>query len=189
MSRCWEEGEWRAYLDGELPAEEMAQAREHLAECAACGELHREVSARALRVSALMMSLEVAPSVERKPAHVRPAWHWAAAGIALAAGLAAAFVLSPKRMETVRAPALAQVAPAPLRPLETPRARPEPVAMNPMRRARSARRGQSREQYFLGLDDQPIDTGVVMRVALENGIEADVIVDAEGRPRAIRAVR
>ena len=45
-------------------------------------------------------------------------------------------------------------------------------------------------QYYLALDDEPIDTGVVMRVALDGtGIQADVIFDAEGRPRAIRTVK
>ena len=51
------------------------------------------------------------------------------------------------------------------------------------------RRRTPQLQYFLAFDEEPIDTGTVMRVALEGGIEADVIVDASGRPRAIRAAR
>ncbi len=45
-------------------------------------------------------------------------------------------------------------------------------------------------QYYLALDDGPIDTGVVMRVAFDGtGMQADVIFDAEGRPRAIRPIK
>jgi hypothetical protein len=36
MSACWKEGELRAFLDGELPAESLAAIRTHLEECAAC---------------------------------------------------------------------------------------------------------------------------------------------------------
>jgi hypothetical protein len=45
-------------------------------------------------------------------------------------------------------------------------------------------------EYFLALDDDPIDMGVVMRVALDTGdaVQADVIFDADGRARAIRPV-
>jgi hypothetical protein len=41
--------------------------------------------------------------------------------------------------------------------------------------------------YYLALDDEPIETGVVMRVALGPAeVPADVIFDQEGRARAIR---
>jgi len=112
-----------------------------------------------------------------------------AAGIALAAALAAAFVLAPNRMETVQAPSIAHSAPV---SVEAPVVLPPavtPVRASRVSQARPLRRKTVRPQYFLGLDEEPIDTGVMMRVAFENGIEADVIVDAEGRPRAIRAVK
>jgi hypothetical protein len=45
-------------------------------------------------------------------------------------------------------------------------------------------------EYYLALDDEPIDTGIVMRAALDGaGVQADVIFDAEGRPRAIRTIK
>jgi hypothetical protein len=44
---------------------------------------------------------------------------------------------------------------------------------------------------YLALDDDPIDVGIVMRVALDSAaaVQADVIFDAEGRARAIRPVK
>ena len=42
---------------------------------------------------------------------------------------------------------------------------------------------------FLALDNDPIEAGVVLRVALgPREVPADVIIDADGRPRAIRLV-
>jgi hypothetical protein len=41
----------------------------------------------------------------------------------------------------------------------------------------------------MALDEEPIDTGLVMRVALPSGMQADVIVDGDGRARAIRPVQ
>ena len=41
----------------------------------------------------------------------------------------------------------------------------------------------------MALDDEPIDTGVVMRVALGPAeVPADVVFSPDGRPRAIRLV-
>jgi anti-sigma factor RsiW len=190
MNRCWEEGEWRAYLDGELPAEDMVRAGEHLAVCPSCNALHQEVAARASRVSAWMAELQpiAAPAV-LQPLR-RPMWQWAAAGIALAAGLAAAFVLAPKSVEPVLAPpSVAQLPPEPAVMAAAPTMQMATPAMaHQVSRPRSLRRRTPAPQYYMALDDQPIDTGMVMRVALENGIEADVIVDSGGRARAIRAV-
>src|SRR5579872_2849890 len=113
MSQCWQEGDWRAYLDGELPAEEMARCREHLASCAACAGLHGEITGRAARVSALLKELDGAPVVLRPAAPGRMAWKWAAAGLAAAAAVAAAFVLAPRRPEVVETPRVAWSAPSP----------------------------------------------------------------------------
>jgi hypothetical protein len=42
---------------------------------------------------------------------------------------------------------------------------------------------------FVALDDEPIDTGVVVRVAVgPNQVQADVIVGPDGRARAFRLV-
>jgi hypothetical protein len=79
--------------------------------------------------------------------------------------------------------------PAPSRPaveasLMTPVAIPAPR----VRRPRIQTVSQSPVQYYMALDEEPIDTGLVMRVALPSGMQADVIVDGDGRARAIRPV-
>jgi hypothetical protein len=43
-----------------------------------------------------------------------------------------------------------------------------------------------RVDYYVALDSEPIDSGLVVRVALEDGLLADVIVDEQGRARAVR---
>jgi len=185
MNQCWQEGVWRAYLDGELPAGETALGREHLTQCAACAAVHQELAARAARVGAWMTELEGVPAVARRRGPARPRWQWAAAGLAVAAALAVAFVLTPKRVQVVETPRVAEFPAAPpavAMPIS-------PVAAHRVSRARTARRRTQPVQYYLALDDEPIDTGTVMRVALASGAEADVIVDSAGRPRAIRAVR
>ena len=186
MTGCLQEGDWRAYLDGELP--DMAGAGEHLTECAACREVYDEIAGRASRVASLMMDLDAAHVPVVRKAVRRPLRAWVTAGMALAAALAAAFVLAPQRVQTVEAPTIAQRAPE---PAAAPPAPPVEVAASVPRapRARVRPRRAARPQYYLALDDQPIETGTVMRVAFESGIQADVIVDSDGRPRAIRAVR
>jgi hypothetical protein len=58
----------------------------------------------------------------------------------------------------------------------------------PARKPGAQRKKQLR-QVFLALDDEPIETGVVIRVALgDAGIPADVVFGADGRARAIRLV-
>ena len=194
MSQCWREGDWRAYIDGELPAEAMIEGRAHLLECTDCAGLHAEVAVRASRIGDLMMELDRTPAVARRAARSGANWKWAAAAVALAAALAAAFVLSPRRVE---APSVAKVVPAvkpaapvePVAPIEVAAPTPERQDVRPVHAARVPRRRVPQPQYFLAFDDDPIDTGTVMRVTLQSGIEADVIVDSGGRPRAIRTVQ
>jgi hypothetical protein len=58
-----------------------------------------------------------------------------------------------------------------------------------MRRAFPAAPQRATLAGFVALDDDPIDAGVVMRVALAEGrMQADVIYSQDGRPRAIRLV-
>ena len=59
MKVCWSEGELRAYLDRELPTEDMQRVAAHLRECTVCDGLCTELAARAAHVSAL---LEVLPA-------------------------------------------------------------------------------------------------------------------------------
>jgi hypothetical protein len=53
----------------------------------------------------------------------------------------------------------------------------------------TARSQSPRIQYYVPLDDEPIESGVVVRVSLAaSGLLADVIYDEQGRPRAVRPV-
>jgi len=46
-----------------------------------------------------------------------------------------------------------------------------------------------RADYYLPLDDEPIETGTVMRVGLANGdVQAELILGPDGRAHAIRMV-
>src|SRR5262249_38401408 len=126
---------------------------------------------------------------------------WAAAALALAAGVAIAIWLAPKPEEEGR-PVEAKVqtvTPAVVDPVQTveipvvrPSARP-PVEERvvPMARpasTRPVRRAPSRP-VFVSLDDEPVETGIILRVALgEAGIPADVIFGTDGRAHAIRLV-
>lgn len=186
MSGCWQEGEWRAWIDGELPPGDMAAGREHLLECRACANLQAELASRASRVGIWMADLDRTPVPIRRKRPSGISWQWAA-GIALAAALAAAFILSSRQVEVVQAPTVA-AQPAAARPMEQTPLRAAAVSVQPVRPARTARRKTPQVQFFVALDEEPIDTGTVMRVTLDSGIEADLIVDAGGRPRAIRPI-
>ncbi len=196
MKECWDEGGLRAYLDRELPPEEMSRIAVHLGGCAECHARYNELAGRAARVASLMEALGLRRQLQRRPRRARrgvrrePA---AAAVLALAATAALAFVLLPKRRQEAPKPVVAPHV-APCRPAieqaSAPRWRAGPRRLR-RRRPKSATRAKPPEvEYYLALDDEPIDTGVVMRVALDGtGVQADVIFDAEGRPRAIRTVK
>jgi anti-sigma factor RsiW len=198
MRECWDEGGLRAYLDRELPLEEMTRIAVHVGGCAECHARYNELAGRAARVAALMEALEVG-AVASAPGP--PPRHWtmrrriaarpvATAVLALAAAAALAFVLLPKRAETpkpVVAPHGVPVRPVVQQAATPPVETPEP---SPPRAKSPKREKPPNVQYYLALDDEPIDTGVVMRVALDGtGVQADVIFDADGRPRAIRTVK
>jgi anti-sigma factor RsiW len=201
MRECWDEGGLRAYLDREMPPEEMTRIAVHLGGCAQCHSRYNELAGRAARVAALMETLEAGPVVS-PPAAAQRRWTQrprpvASAILALAAVAALAFVLLPKRTEAPKPEIAPHVAPhvVPLRPAmeqaATPSgARPWSALPSPPRAKSPKRPKPPQVQYYLALDDEPIDTGVVMRVALDGtGVQADVIFDAEGRPRAIRTVK
>ena len=44
MTQCWSEGALRAYLDRELPSEEMQRVAAHLGECTVCDGLCTELA-------------------------------------------------------------------------------------------------------------------------------------------------
>lgn len=194
MMQCWQAGELRAYLDGELPARDIERLAAHLQECAACNELCQELRRKAEWVASALGALPVQEPVSRMPLLPRrspAARRWAGAAIALAASLALALVLLPKGAEerVVVAP-LPQTA-SPAAPATLP-----PVVVKPAiirrilpRKKETPSKPKPQLEYFLALDDDPIEAGMVVRVALDNGrVPADVIVGTDGRAHAIRLV-
>ena len=180
MNRCWLEGELRAYLDRELPAQELAAIEQHLGECPGCAALAAELGERAARVGALLAALEHTPAAWAPRAAPSRVPAIAAVALLAAAACAAFFAWTPKRPAAVaeRAGGVQRtVSPPPQRGLST---RVQPAQMH-----HKAKRPQV--QYYLPLDDEPIDSGVVVRVSLpDSGLLADVIYDEQGRPRAVR---
>jgi len=195
MTPCWPEGELRAYLDRELPVRDMETVSAHLEECADCRELHDQLESRAHRITAWMEALPLSKPVAHIPSvsPKRRQWRWAAAGVAVAASLLVAVLLRPK-----------DVAPEPPSPVPAQRpANPPQVAVAPApeesrpvtQRPMPARRRavpvkpKPQVQYYIALDDEPIETGLVVRVRLAGSqIPADVIVGPDGRPRAVQLV-
>lgn len=201
MKECWSEGELRAYLDRELPQEDMGRVAEHLEVCSECGDLWAELAGRAARVSSLMDALpdpDRTVSISRTPRRAKnTTWRWAGAAAALAAGLVLGIVAMPKRQPqvTVALPA-PTVVPLPAADPIEPQA---PGMMNAVARPSRARQARPVKRQvpsevrssedFVSLDDEPISTGVVLRVELgPKGIPADVIFGSDGRPHAIRLV-
>jgi anti-sigma factor RsiW len=194
MKMCWLEGDLRAYLDAELPAESREQVSEHLAGCAACSARVSELSGRAARVSNWMAMLPEAAPVERLPVLTiapRRERRWTAAALALAAGLAIGFVMirHAEKLPPLAIQAPAAIAPAAVEmPVESPRRVTAAVAAHrPARRA--AARPAVLQADFLRLDDEPLETGTIVRVSAENGdVQADLIVGPDGRAHAIRVI-
>jgi hypothetical protein len=193
MNECWDEGALRAYLDRELPAEKLAGVAAHLGDCAACHGRYNELAARAARVSSTMSVLAAPVAVLPMPSPPNRRWvQPMAAALVLAAAAALLLVWMPRRAARPRplAPPLSGRIERPIQaetqPLVQPRAHPA-AARTRLRRAIEA----PQTDDYLALDDEPIDVGVVMRVALDSAaaVQADVIFDAEGRPRAIRPIK
>src|ERR1019366_9986076 len=104
MRHCWSEGALRAYLDRELPPEDMERAAAHLGECPQCEARRAELAGRAARVSGLMDALPQPDRVTSRPPITRQprmAWQWAAAAMVLAAAAVVVFVLAPKPVAPV----------------------------------------------------------------------------------------
>jgi anti-sigma factor RsiW len=96
MKACWTEGELRAYLDRELPANDRDSVAAHLAECGECDLRFREIAARADRVTTALGALAegIAPGSPTTGARRPRVWPRWAAAIGIAAGLAL-LLLSP----------------------------------------------------------------------------------------------
>jgi anti-sigma factor RsiW len=192
MTQCWPEGALRAYLDGELPAEEMQRVAAHLEVCTECGGLCAELSARAAHVSALMELLPECGEASPWPARLARAPQrrrsWAGIAVALAAGLALAAYLLPDRRPRE---AVVHPAPAPAAPLvaEAAPAPAGPAVPATTRRMRRVRPTAPEIAHFVALDDEPFESGVIMRVGVQPGnVQADIVFGPDGRARAFRLV-
>src|SRR4051794_20509345 len=181
MKHCWSEGALRAYLDRELPPEETQRAAAHIRECAACEALCAELGARAAHVAALV---DLLPELEAETIHVplrmprrrvRARIGWVGAAVALAAGLGIAADLAP-RAETGRrvvaeapeSPAAQPPAPAAATATVAPEERV--IAVRPAKnRVRQANTRPPEAGDFVALDDEPFESGVVMRVTVNPG--------------------
>ena len=191
MKECWPEGALRAYLDGELAPAEMQAVAAHLTECTGCERVHAELAGRAGYVAGLMGTLA---EPRRAAARVSGSWRWTAAAVAVAAGLAVATVLVPRQEARKPAPAIPtvgpQVAEAPPPPVEMPRIQEARVAQAVPARAKVKPRLRAvpADEPFLALDDEPIESGIVMRVTVPGSTPADIVFSPDGRARAIRLV-
>jgi hypothetical protein len=197
MSECWDDGGLRGYFDRELPAEDLTRIAAHLGACAECHTRYNELAARAARVSGMMGALVV--NEPARPVEM-PKRGWkmpaAVASMGLAAAAALAFVAVPRPVkppDPVATPHVKHVD----RPIVAETPAPAPAEAKQPAAAKIARAKVQRTQqkpqpeYFLALDDEPIDAGIVMRVALDStaSVQADVVFDAAGHPRAIRPVK
>lgn len=199
MTNCWSEGALRAYLDRELSAADMKAVAAHLGECSACDALCTELAGRAARVFALLEALPEPKIVPIRPAPSRAPsrWLWPGAAVALAAGLAIASIVVQNRENpapvAVQAPPPPAAQPDALEPAVTGEIRPvttAPVTRPAVARVLRRKPAASPEMdYFVALDDQPIESGVIMRMAIQPGnAQADIVFDPAGRARAIRLV-
>jgi anti-sigma factor RsiW len=159
---CLDEGHLQAWLDYELPPDARRSADSHLAGCPACSAALEALRSRDAEVAGMLDSLSGAPRHQSVIYTARCRWPAAAAAGALAVSLLTVAILGQRPV---------------------PRAAPE-----------SAGR-------FLPLSDrpEPMQAGMVVRVSVPAGlpgyagamspsgmVQAEVIVDEDGRPRAVR---
>ena len=193
MTQCWPEGALRAYLDGELPTEDIERVAAHLGECRVCEGLCREVAARAAHVSALMELLpERGEATPRRAGVRRLRSNWIGVAVALAAGLAMAAYLMPDshpREVAVRPAPMAAPAPVAAAAAAMAPSAAEPSAPRRPRRVRRVRPTAPEPAYFVALDDEPFESGVIMRMDVKPGnVQADIVFGPDGRARAFRLV-
>jgi hypothetical protein len=184
----------------------MDRVAAHLGECAECARLSAELAARAGRVGAQLEALLEAlpealpvPPLEWVTPETRRATggrRWAGVAAALAAGLVLAALLLPRHQDAAAVAVPAPVAASALPPNMAEHTAQPLIVVAPARTAalpRKVRRPllpvRTVNNEFLALDDEPIETGVVMRVGVEPGnVQADVVFGPDGRAHAIRLV-
>ena len=196
MKQCWPEGTLRAYLDGELQPQEMRSVAAHLEQCAECSRMHSELSVRASYVGGLLDTLAMPapkPAPRKVAAKSSGSWAWTGAAVALAAGLAIAAMLIPKQEAptVVRAPKVEQPQQAQVvQPERVVEEIPVATAPSPSAKVASVRRAPRAKlaDAFIALDNEPIESGIVMRVELPGSTPADIVFSPDGRARAVRLV-
>lgn len=186
MSACLNMGILQAYLDSELRTEEMQSAAAHLTTCGACAGALDEMRSRAARVGAWLGVLADGPArpviADYKSRSSAPLL----AALALAASIVLFAVLVQRRPPASML-VVAHRTPSVQRTVTPTLA---PVAATPARKRKA--RPRRRVDYFLPLEDgEPIQIGTVVEVNLtarssSEQIRAELIVDDEGRARAIR---
>jgi hypothetical protein len=204
MRQCWSEGELRAYLDRELPPGDLQRAAAHLRECTACDGLCRELAARAAHVAALV---DLLPELEaetlaiplRIPRRANSGARigWVGAAVALAAGLGIVAYLVPQRpagqvgvLVAPPPPAAAAMAANTTVALAIPPEMPAMAARPARNTVRRAARTIPEAGDFVALDDEPFESGIIMRVAVTPGkTQADIVFGPDGRARAFRLVK
>ena len=189
MTECWSEGALRAYLDRELPTENMGRVAAHLGECTVCDGLCTELAARAAHVSALLEVLpEWSGAMPRTTIRAKRRATWVGIAVALAAGLALATYLAPDRHSRE-----ARVLPPPAH-APTPLTADVAISRAPVERPapqspRRVRPTAPEPAYFVALDDEPFESGVIMRVDVKPGnVQADIVFGPDGRAHAFRLV-
>jgi anti-sigma factor RsiW len=183
MKECWLEGDLRAYVDRELPADDLERIAAHLECCATCRGTLERLSSRALLVSEGMGALD--PTIPARPVRRPARWKWAAPAVGLAAALAIGIMAWPQRVEPP-APVAAVIPPAPLLVQEPARAGLEAY---PTKRILPKRRPAETVERFVPLDGDPIENGVIMRVTYgPDNLQADIIFGPDGRARAYRLI-
>ena len=195
MTECWSPGDLRAAIDRELPAETLEQVAAHLEECGKCRAAHAELEARAHRVGLMMEDLAAVRAI-REPVSItrhKRRWPVALLPVALAAGLAIAWLIVPKKQSEPPVAQSATVTP-PLKPAPQPETqvaqtvRPTPPRPR-QRRVKPTAPARPQTLDFVALDDRPIDNGVVMRVSWgPENLQADIIFGPDGSARAYRLV-
>jgi hypothetical protein len=108
----------------------------------------------------------------------------AAVGLAAALAAAVAVMVWPAKQPVVqpRKPAVMAVVPAAQNAPSRSRLREKATI-----RGAPVRKRSGDVEYYLALDDEPIESGVVVQVTLpDTGLLAEVIYDEYGRPRAVR---
>jgi anti-sigma factor RsiW len=188
MSQCWSEGALRTYLDRELPPPDMELVAAHVAECAECARMSRNLAARAGRVAVWMEALRALETAAPAPRRSITRRRWIGLAAAMAAGLAVAAMVLPRHRDVVKAPAPTVVL-APAAVVADATEASAPVAAAPRKIRQPKLRPRTVNNSFLALDDEPIETGVIIRVGVEPGnLQADIVFGQDGRAHAIRLV-